>query len=187
MNKDFAFFRRGQLGLESLGSEEQPQLVDALAGIKVIDIAAGGWHSAAISAFGDLYMWGWNVNGQLGLPNFEEIELEYENSVKEKTRRKLPTVFPIPQLIELPKKGDDIGEDNADQNTEHNAIRVAAGVRHTVVTTESGALLGTGWNAYGQLGFSDKEICRFDEMPVDLNGRQNIEVLCGDWCTVALF
>jgi alpha-tubulin suppressor-like RCC1 family protein len=31
-------------------------------------IAAGGWHSAAISEFSDLYMFGWNESGQLALP-----------------------------------------------------------------------------------------------------------------------
>lgn len=33
-----------------------------------VQIAAGGWHSAAISEFNDLYMFGWNESGQLALP-----------------------------------------------------------------------------------------------------------------------
>lgn len=37
----------------------------ALDGMKIIKIAAGGWHSAAISEFHDLYMFGWNESGQL--------------------------------------------------------------------------------------------------------------------------
>jgi len=56
---------RGQLGHGSLASEESPRLVMALDGMRVVKIAAGGWHSAAISEFHDLYMFGWNESGQL--------------------------------------------------------------------------------------------------------------------------
>jgi len=56
---------RGQLGHGTLTNEDSPRLVMALDGMKIIKIAAGGWHSAAISEFHDLYMFGWNESGQL--------------------------------------------------------------------------------------------------------------------------
>lgn len=56
---------RGQLGHGTLSSEETPRLVMALDGLRIIKIAAGGWHSAAISESHDLYMFGWNESGQL--------------------------------------------------------------------------------------------------------------------------
>jgi len=56
---------RGQLGHGTLTNEESPRLVMALDGMKIVKIAAGGWHSAAISEFHDLYMFGWNESGQL--------------------------------------------------------------------------------------------------------------------------
>ena len=56
---------RGQLGHGSLASEEKPRLVQALDGMRIRRIAAGGWHSAVISQFDDLYMFGWNESGQL--------------------------------------------------------------------------------------------------------------------------
>jgi len=59
---------RGQLGHGTLASEERPRLVMALDGMKIIKIAAGGWHSAAISECQDLYMFGWNESGQLAQP-----------------------------------------------------------------------------------------------------------------------
>jgi len=59
---------RGQLGHGTLASEERPRLVMALDGMKIIKIAAGGWHSAAISESHDLYMFGWNESGQLAQP-----------------------------------------------------------------------------------------------------------------------
>ena len=36
--------------------------------LSYFQIAAGGWHSAVISEFNDLYMFGWNESGQLALP-----------------------------------------------------------------------------------------------------------------------
>lgn len=56
---------RGQLGHGSLASEDSPKLIMALDGMRIVKIAAGGWHSAAISEFNDLYMFGWNESGQL--------------------------------------------------------------------------------------------------------------------------
>lgn len=56
---------RGQLGHGTLSSEAKPRLVTALDGLRITKIAAGGWHSACISQFNDLYMFGWNESGQL--------------------------------------------------------------------------------------------------------------------------
>ncbi|CAJ0922686.1 unnamed protein product, partial [Mesorhabditis belari] len=58
----------GQLGL---GHNNQhcptPVLVTALSGQKIIQIACGGHHSAALSDRGELFCWGLNSSGQLGI------------------------------------------------------------------------------------------------------------------------
>uniref|UniRef100_A0A1A8P248 RCC1 domain containing 1 n=1 Tax=Nothobranchius rachovii TaxID=451742 RepID=A0A1A8P248_9TELE len=59
----------GQLGHGGLVSEEEPRTVEALWGVPMSSVAAGGWHSVCISEGGDLYVWGWNESGQLGLPS----------------------------------------------------------------------------------------------------------------------
>ncbi|NXA05075.1 RCCD1 protein, partial [Sapayoa aenigma] len=41
--------RHGQLGHGTLESELQPRLVEALAGVAMQVVAAGGWHSATVS------------------------------------------------------------------------------------------------------------------------------------------
>lgn len=71
-----------------------PALVEPLAGIKIISISAGGWHSAAVSSFGDVYLWGFNSHGQLG------IRL-YKDAIADKDPQKNPSVYPIPQLVEV--------------------------------------------------------------------------------------
>ncbi|XP_014487466.1 PREDICTED: RCC1 domain-containing protein 1 [Dinoponera quadriceps] len=58
---------RGQLGHNDLEDYDNPRLIEALAGLKVAQISAGGWHSAAVTDQGDLYTWGWNTNGELGI------------------------------------------------------------------------------------------------------------------------
>ena len=40
---------RGQLGHGSTGACSEPTIIDALNGLTMVSIAAGGWHSAAIS------------------------------------------------------------------------------------------------------------------------------------------
>ncbi|XP_077992237.1 RCC1 domain-containing protein 1-like [Glandiceps talaboti] len=59
---------RGQLGHGTSEKESLPRVIEALQGVAMATVAAGGWHSAAVSAIGDVYVWGWNEAGQLGLP-----------------------------------------------------------------------------------------------------------------------
>ncbi|XP_070809969.1 RCC1 domain-containing protein 1 isoform X1 [Pituophis catenifer annectens] len=66
--------RHGQLGHGDLESRREPRPVEALQGLSVAEAAAGGWHSAAVSDAGDLYLWGWNEAGQLGLPSKKASE-----------------------------------------------------------------------------------------------------------------
>lgn len=51
--------RHGQLGHGLLEPELQPRLVEALAGVPMRAVAAGGWHSASISGEG----LGWEGEG----------------------------------------------------------------------------------------------------------------------------
>ncbi|XP_050079447.1 probable E3 ubiquitin-protein ligase HERC3 [Anopheles maculipalpis] len=97
---------RGQLGSgEIVAFSDHPQIVEGLAGVKVIDISAQGWHSAAVSSFGDLYTWGWNNQGQLGLMDPEHNE----------------RVVSLPHLVSFP--GDD----------EVTVEKVHCGIGHTVI------------------------------------------------------
>lgn len=71
LRTDLFFFSRGQLGHGCLDDEEEPRFIEVLGGIFIKAISAGGWHSCALSKDGDMYVWGWNVNGQLGLLNVQ--------------------------------------------------------------------------------------------------------------------
>nr|XP_025749103.1 RCC1 domain-containing protein 1 isoform X4 [Callorhinus ursinus] len=60
--------RHGQLGHGTLEAEPEPRLLEALQGLPMAEVAAGGWHSVCVSETGDIYIWGWNESGQLALP-----------------------------------------------------------------------------------------------------------------------
>ncbi|KAM5172974.1 RCC1 domain-containing protein 1 isoform 2-T2 [Mantella aurantiaca] len=61
--------RHGQLGHGDVEDVWEPRIVEALHGVPMKEVAAGGWHSVSISESGDVYCWGWNESGQLGLPS----------------------------------------------------------------------------------------------------------------------
>ena len=57
------------------------RLVTALDGMRIVKVAAGGWHSAAISDTHDLYMFGWNESGQLAQPTNLARPAEVSNEI----------------------------------------------------------------------------------------------------------
>ena len=60
-----------KLGLSDKNDRETPTLVEALAEVPVVLAACGKYHSAALSASGDVYAWGLESNGQLGLGSYK--------------------------------------------------------------------------------------------------------------------
>ncbi len=57
----------GQLGLGCTTHVAAPHIVEGLSKAGVTDLAAGGWHSAALTAGGVVYVWGRGEHGRLGL------------------------------------------------------------------------------------------------------------------------
>ena len=89
---------------------------------EVIQVAAGGSHTAAVTKDGDLYMWGYNNYGQLGV---------YTNVDKN------TPVLVNNSTTALPAK---------------SVKYVALGGSHSAAITKDGSLYIWGWNSYGQLG-----------------------------------
>lgn len=55
------------LGAGDTSDRETPTLVSALEGVPVVQVSCGRYHTAALSADGDVYAWGLESSGQLGL------------------------------------------------------------------------------------------------------------------------
>lgn len=127
-------------------------------------------------------MWGWNVNGQLGLPLYEEIETTIDGNDTRRERRKKASVFPLPAILDL-HRGDDEGNDRLDD--QYSPLEVFAGTRHTIVRTVDGTVLGSGWNKYRQLGDCKTEQDAFVKLKtIDANLNYDYRIVCGEWSSM---
>jgi len=62
----------GQLGHGNYQVQTLPALITALRGEHIIDVSCGNKHTAALTSGGDVYCWGDNSRGQLGLGDFRK-------------------------------------------------------------------------------------------------------------------
>ncbi|KAG5681646.1 hypothetical protein PVAND_011061 [Polypedilum vanderplanki] len=149
---------RGQLGHGDVASQKVPKLIEAISGIKIVDIACGAFHSCLVSSFGDFYSFGWNSCGQLGIR--KDTEKEVANKYQQ--------VFSLPQLIDIDDETDAIKN-------------VYCGNKFTLLRTEANRLFSTGSNKFGQLAVGDIiDRNSFIEIPIkDINNETKI--FCGYW------
>ncbi|XP_049470196.1 RCC1 domain-containing protein 1 isoform X1 [Panthera uncia] len=150
--------RHGQLGHGTLEAELEPRPLEALQGVPMAEVAAGGWHSVCVSETGDIYIWGWNESGQLALPSRSLAEVgktaageasgPKEDGSDVRTAEgesgglaPFVAIQPFPALLDLPPGTD--------------AVKASCGSRHTAVVTRTGELYTWGWGKYGQLGHED--------------------------------
>ncbi|MBN3282946.1 RCCD1 protein, partial [Polyodon spathula] len=181
----------GQLGHGSVESQSEPLAVEVLRGLPMGDVAAGGWHSVCISAGGDLYVWGWNEAGQLGLPS-RSLRAQAEHSSAGEGCATIPTrqeaaetqegegsevfisIQAFPALLDLPEESE--------------IKKMSCGSRHTAAVTCAGALYTWGWGDYGQLGHGAP---RSSDQPLHVEyftkeGLCVLDVVCGSWNTFVL-
>uniref|UniRef100_A0A2K5CWE4 HECT and RLD domain containing E3 ubiquitin protein ligase 5 n=1 Tax=Aotus nancymaae TaxID=37293 RepID=A0A2K5CWE4_AOTNA len=142
----------GQLGIgRKFPSTTTPQIVEHLAGIPLAQISAGEAHSMALSMSGNIYSWGKNEFGQLGLDHTESKD--------------------SPSLIEA--------LDN--QKVEF----LACGGSHTALLTQDGLLFTFGAGKHGQLGHNSKQNELRPCLVTELAGNRVTQIACGRWHTLA--
>ncbi|XP_012287827.1 ultraviolet-B receptor UVR8 isoform X2 [Orussus abietinus] len=154
---------RGQLGHGDLEDCDNPRLVEALAGLRVVQIAAAGWHSAVVTDQGDVYTWGWNTNGQLGIPD------------------KDTKIFAEPAFVDL--------KNEAGESLPIHVKKVECGNTFTICMSEDHTLWGCGSNKYGQLGVPrniTKELKSFARIDLNLHGKFVKDIKCQEWGTLVI-
>lgn len=152
---------RGQLGHGDLEGCDDPKLVEALAGLNVTQISAGGWHSAVVTDQGDLYTWGWNINGELGIPS------EYGK------------VVAIPTVINF--------KNSSEEPVETNVKKVQCGNTFTICMMDDGSFWGCGSNKYGQLGQPREQLMDskiFFKLDLHTVCKNIKDFKCGEWGTI---
>ncbi|XP_008579308.1 PREDICTED: E3 ISG15--protein ligase HERC5 [Galeopterus variegatus] len=142
----------GQLGVGGIfPSTPTPQIVEDLAGVPLVQISAGEAHSMALSISGNIYSWGKNDLGQLGLGHTDSKD--------------------SPSLIEA--------LDN--QKVEF----LACGGSHTALLTQDGLVFTFGAGKYGQLGHNSRQNELRPCLVTELAGSRVTQIACGRWHTLA--
>ena len=139
----------GELGIGDTTDRHAPVKV-SVNGQKIVAVAAGFWHTAAITDSGELWKWGYNSNGQLGIGGT--------------TNRHAP--------VKVSANGQKI-------------VAVAAGRLHTAAITDSGELWTWGYNSDGQLGIGDTTD-RHAPVKVSVHGQKIVAVAAGGYHTAAI-
>ncbi|CAE7237268.1 UVR8 [Symbiodinium sp. CCMP2592] len=139
----------GELGVGDTTSRHAPVCV-SVNGQKIVAVAAGGGYTAAITESGELWTWGCNDDGQLGVGDTKDRAAPVKVSVN--------------------------GQ---------KVVAVAAGYWHTAVITESGELWTWGCNDDGQLGVGDTKD-RAAPVKVSVNGQKVVAVAAGYWHTAVI-
>lgn len=114
----------GQLGLGDRDSRNIPERLIALDDVDIMQVAAGLSHSLALDTSGQVWAWGGNVQGQLGLGDNEP--------------REEPTIVPFPSGIAITK------------------VAAGSSSQSSFAIDQEGRLWAWGNNVNGQLGLGDE-------------------------------
>ncbi|CAN0066321.1 unnamed protein product [Hapterophycus canaliculatus] len=156
-------WRRGQLGLghNVTAKEQTPQKVprSSLSRAKITQLACGQYHTAVLTSVGELYMFGNNRDGSLGVAGH--------------ANEGPPLVASAPQLV-TGLKGKQV-------------VQIGCGQQHTVALTAGGSMYCWGGNSKGQLGTGDTQN-RYTPSLVGkpLSSAKCIHVACGGKHTIAV-
>ncbi|XP_049741700.1 E3 ISG15--protein ligase HERC5 [Elephas maximus indicus] len=142
----------GQLGVGRIvDSTPTPQIVAHLSGVPLAQISAGEAHSMALSMSGNVYSWGKNDFGQLGLGHTDSKD--------------------SPSLI----------EELDNQDVEF----LTCGGSHTALLTKDGLVFTFGAGQYGQLGHNSAQNEPRPRLVTELVGNRVTQIACGRDHTLA--
>ncbi|XP_007949902.1 probable E3 ubiquitin-protein ligase HERC6 [Orycteropus afer afer] len=197
----------GQLGIGEFKEQSViPKKVNILAGIKIIQVSCGHYHSLALSQDGQVFSWGKNSHGQLGLGK------EFPSQASPQRVRSLEGI-PLAQVaaggahsfaLSLSGTSFGWGSNNAGQLALSGSnisvqsykprsigalkklgiIYISCGYEHTAVLTQEGKVFTFGDNSFGQLGHSPTAEKSGPQLVEGINGLVS-QIDCGSYHTLA--
>ncbi|XP_054809161.1 ultraviolet-B receptor UVR8 [Prosopis cineraria] len=207
----FGSGKRGQLGIskDKIKSIGVPEVISELEDKEIVEVAANGDHSAAISFGGHLYMWGRGFKGVADAHSPQRINssLRFAKAALGWNHALALTgegegfmlggnhlgVLTDPQSLDSAKQLPvNIKEGNLEKVPGLNGVKivdVAAGAEHSALVTENREIKTWGWGEHGQLGLGDS--CDQTSpltvsLGCELDEAESIRVFCGSGFTYAL-
>lgn len=188
----------GRLGLGHSTDVFLPQPVRSLSNRGIRQIACGDCHCIAITAEGELFSWGRNQNGQLGIGTTEDALVPTEITALKGTPMAMVAAG-AEHTAAVSQDGGLYGwgwgrygnlglGDRADRHVPEKVTsvegekmaKVACGWRHTITVNEAGKLFTFGWSKYGQLGHGDNRD-HLTPSPVASMAEKTILQVSGGW------
>lgn len=195
----------GKLGHGNRGHCDRPRVIEYLRGKEVIDVAAGGAHSACITASGELFTWGKGRYGRLGHGDSDD-----------QSKPKMVDVLKESRVIDVACGSGDaqtlcitdddsvwswgdgdygkLGRGGSDgckipikveSLQSLGVIKVECGSQFSVALTKSGAVYTWGKGDYHRLGHGTDDHVRKPRRVSALQGKKVIDIACGSLHCVA--
>lgn len=198
--------REGQLGNDSQEvSILKPKVIKKLATMQVVQVASGALHSLALTINGELYSWGCNGNGQLGLGD------NHRSPCRSPCRVMHLAAIPLTQVacggyhsMALSLSGalfawglnsfGQLGTNDKNDRSLPTALKplrsqrikhVCCGDNHSAALTADGGVFTFGSGTYGQLGHGVKANEIVPRRVTELMGTIVTQLACGRCHTMA--
>ncbi|OQR87784.1 RCC1 and BTB domain-containing protein [Achlya hypogyna] len=201
----FGYNARGQLGHGNTTPVAVPTLVEGLSGKSVLKVASSYFHTIAVTEESEMYAFGRNDFGQLGIP--DALDKHAPVPIPFFSRRKVLSVAcgQYHTVVSLASGGvfafgkNEYGQlgieapgvkaspvpVNPPLDTE-TVVHVACGYYHTMALTQTGKLYAFGRNDFGQLGLGHKQNMHKPSLVGTLADFTIVDVACGCYHTLAL-
>ncbi|PSC72205.1 ultraviolet-B receptor UVR8 [Micractinium conductrix] len=188
----------GRLGTGDCRDVFIPAPLPALSGRVVASVACGDTHTVVATDSGELFSFGRNQNGQLGLGSIQDT-LSPQPVTALQGKRVVRVACGAEHSVCSTDEGEvfgwgwgrygNVGDgETQDRHTPTKAkglegvkvAQVACGWRHSIAVDEAGSMYTWGWNSYGQLGHGDR-IDQYIPKRVEALRQQRVALVTGGW------